>query len=391
FRVNPYGGPGDDWLELDRQAFRSSGYLLNSDQIIGRVLIRAEENPRLVDQTNREGLRDNFEFQALKNLLHQFITHDLKHYIDRINDEYSGLKSVDFKAVDRNVASYERRVEDNIAELKKQFPGQLETLVRIQDSFRSMRHAYTQARDTVQRSEEHIQRLMDLAGVGLLVEVVAHELARATKHTLDLVTSARRRVEDTPLERTFNSLEGQLTTIERRLRVLDPLSVSGRQRRTSFDLADAVRDVFAGREEDFDRAGIKWSLEVPSGGVQVTAVKGMVYQTVENLVSNSMHWLARSREEHPELRPKITVEVSKSHGGSFRFTDNGPGISSKLGEAVFDAFFTTRGESGRGLGLYIARNNARHHGGDIRLTDLSAINPDRFNTFEFRMSADEHD
>jgi hypothetical protein len=62
FRVNPYGRPGDDWLELNRQAFRSGGYLLNTDQIIGRLKISAENNPRLVDQTNREGLRNTFEF-----------------------------------------------------------------------------------------------------------------------------------------------------------------------------------------------------------------------------------------------------------------------------------------------------------------------------------------
>ncbi|TWB02479.1 ATP-binding protein [Gluconacetobacter diazotrophicus] len=389
FRVNPYGGPGDDWLELNRQAFRSSGYLLNSDQIIGRIQISSDGNPKLVDQTNREGLRDNFEFQALKNLLHQFITVDLKRYIDRINDEYSGLKSIDFKAVDKNVESYERRVEKNIASLKKLFPEQLDTLVRIQESFQSMRHAYAQARDTVQRTDEHVQRLMDLAGVGLLVEVVAHELARATKHTLDLVTSARRRVKDNDLERTFNSVEGQLTTIERRLRVLDPLSISGRQRKTSFDLVEIIRDVFAGREEDLSRANIGWSIEAPSH-VQVTAVKGMLYQTIENLVSNSIHWLARAREEHPELKARIWVQVSPEHGGSFRFTDNGPGISIKLADAVFEAFFTTRGESGRGLGLYIARTNAQHHGGDIRLVGLSDVHPDRFNTFEVRMSTDEH-
>jgi signal transduction histidine kinase len=391
FRVNPYGGPGDDWLELNRQAFKSSGYLLNTDQIIGRVQIGSDANPLLVDQTNREGLRDNFEFQALRNLLHHFITHDLKFYIDRINDEYSGLKAIDFKAVDRNVESYEKRVVDNIAELKKLFPGHLDTLIRIQESFRSMRHAYSQARDTAQTTEANAQRLMDLAGVGLLVEVVAHELARATKHTLDLVASARRRTEDTTLERTFNSLEGQLVTIERRLRVLDPLSVSGRQRRTSFDLIEAVKDVFAGREDELDRAGVNWTVKSNAKRVQVTAVKGMVYQTLENLVSNSLHWLARAREEHADLEPEIRVEVSPDHGGSFRFTDNGPGISGKLADSVFEAFFTTRGEEGRGLGLYIARNNARHHGGDLRLVDLSSVKPERFNTFEFRMQSDGHD
>ena len=325
FRVNPYGGPGDDWLELNRQAFKSSGYLLNTDQIIGRVQIGSDTNPLLVDQTNREGLRDNFEFQALRNLLRHFITHDLKFYIDRINDEYSGLKAIDFRVVDRNVESYEKRVIDNIAELKKLFPGQVDTLIRIQESFRSMRHAYSQARETAQATETNAQRLMDLAGVGLLVEVVSHELARATKHTLDLIANARRRTVDTALEGTFNSLEGQLVTIERRLRVLDPLSVSGRQRRTSFDLVEAVKDVFAGREDELDRAGVDWTVKSKSKRVQVTAVKGMIYQTLENLVSNSLHWLARAQEEHPDLDPEIRVEVSPDQGGSFRFTDNGPG------------------------------------------------------------------
>lgn len=385
FRVNPYGGPGDDWLELDRQAFKSSGYLLNSDQIIGRVQISSDQNPRLVDQTNREGLRDNFEFHALRNLLHHFITHDLKHYIDGVNDEYSGLRTVDFKSVDRNVASYEKRVLENVANLKKLFPGHEETLLRIRDSFQSMKHAYSQARDSAERSEEHVQRLMDLAGVGLLVEVVAHELARATKYTLDLVTTARRRVDDDILTRTFNSLEGQLTTIDRRLRVLDPLSISGRQRKTSFDLSDAIRDVLVGREDELERAGIRWKLDAP-GHVRVNAVKGMIYQTLENLVSNSIHWLSRAREENPNFQPAINISVSASFGGSFRFSDNGPGISMRLAETVFDAFFTTRGEEGRGLGLYIARNNARHHGGDLTLTNMGSVHPDRFNTFEFKLS-----
>jgi hypothetical protein len=124
FRVNPYGRPGDDWLELNRQAFRSSGYLLNTDQIVGRLQISAEDNPRLVDQTNREGLRDTFEFQALKNLMQQFITVDLKGYIDRINKEYAGLKDLDFRQVDRNVEAYEKRVDRNLKELLELFPGQ---------------------------------------------------------------------------------------------------------------------------------------------------------------------------------------------------------------------------------------------------------------------------
>ena len=388
FRVNPYGGPGDDWLELNKQAFKSSGYLLNTDQIIGRIQIDSKENPRLVDQTNREGLRDTFEYQALKNLMRHFLTIDLKKFIDRINDEYAGLKGIDMRAVERNVQSYEKRVERNIAELKKLFPEQEETLNGLRESFQSMRHAYNQARDSAQKAEDNAQRLLDLAGVGLLVEVVSHELARATKNTLDIVTNVRREPLGDELDRAFTSLEAQLQTIERRLRVLDPLSVSGRQRKSRIDLAEAVRDVFSGRSDELEKNGIRWTVETLDGPVRVEAVKGMIYQIVENLLSNSIHWLGREKEDRPALRLAVTVVVSPADGGGFLFSDNGPGISAQLAETVFDAFFTTRGEAGRGLGLYIARENARHHGGDLILTGLSKLHANRFNSFEFRMVAE---
>lgn len=391
FRVNPYGGPGDDWLELNKQAFKSSGYLLNTDQIVGRVQIDSEENPRLVDQTNREGLRDTFEFQALKNLMRHFFTVDLKKYIDRINEEYAGLKGIDLRAVERNVLAYEKRVERNINQLKKVFPGQEEILAGLREDFQAMRHAYNLARDKAQKSEENGQRLLDLAGIGLLVEVVSHELARATQNTLELVTSARRGSVGEELGQIFNSLEAQLQTITRRLRVLDPLSISGRQRRSRMDLAEVVGDVFAGRTEELEKHGIRWSIEPAEEPVRIQAVKGMIYQIVENLLSNSIHWLNRAREERPQLRPVITVSLDNANGGGFTFFDNGPGISASLADVVFDPFFTTRGESGRGLGLFIVRENARHHGGDIALSGLSQVHPNRFNSLTFRMVADEHD
>ena len=68
FRVFPYGNSDDDWLDLDRKALASSGYKVNRKQIIGQVKITMSGNPCLIDQTNREGLRDCLEKEALVNL-----------------------------------------------------------------------------------------------------------------------------------------------------------------------------------------------------------------------------------------------------------------------------------------------------------------------------------
>ncbi len=386
FRVNPYGNKGDDWLDLNAQAFKSRGYLLNTDQIVGRIEITHLGNPRLVDQTNREGLRDNFEKAALMAILRHFITVPLKKWIDSVVDDYKGLAAVDLDDIAAKVEGYDRRVQTNVKTLKSIFPGQTEVVDRLVDSFSGMKLAFTRAHGSAQKAEEDRQRMIELAGVGLMVEVVAHELARATKHTLDLVKQSQKGVpEQTKV--IFRNLEAQLLTIEKRLRVLDPLSVSGRNRKAAFDLRQLVEDTLDSRADELRQKGISWAIKpTVSRLVRVQAVRGMIVQILENLLSNSIHWLGVEERNNSRFEPAITVEVSPEHGGSISVTDNGRGVAPQFREAIFEAFYTTRAdEGGRGLGLYIAKENARYHGGDLNLTSEHRIHPDRLNTFQFDM------
>lgn len=387
FRVNPYGNPGDDWLDLNTQAFKSSGYLLNTDQIIGRVNITHASNPKLLDQTNREGLRDNFEKTALIRVLHHFMTVPLKRWIDTVNEEYRGLKAIDLGDLERSVEATEKKAVTNLKTLRAKFPGQNELLERLQSSLESMAVAFRRAKGVADKAEKDQQRLVDLAGIGLMVEVVAHELARAAKHTLDVLKDSKKLELPGDLRALMTSLNTQMVTIERRLRVLDPLSVSGRQRKTEFDLLSTIAVSFESRAPELAERKIDWHVERidGSGPVWVKAVHGMIAQIVENLLANSLHWLQRQRDEDASFRPVIRVEVSAD--GSFVFMDNGPGIAPQAAERVFDAFYTTRGEGGRGVGLYVSRENARYHGGDLRLLTDRRVHPDRLNYFQFTLKA----
>jgi signal transduction histidine kinase len=114
----------------------------------------------------------------------------------------------------------------------------------------------------------------------------------------------------------------------------------------------------------------------------------MVVQIVENLLSNSIHWLGVAKKGRKRLEPQIAVEVNEDSGGSFVFWDNGNGVAQQFSETIFNAFYTTRGdEGGRGLGLYIARENARYHGGDLRMIPEHASQEGRLNAFEFVLTA----
>jgi signal transduction histidine kinase len=182
-------------------------------------------------------------------------------------------------------------------------------------------------------------------------------------------------------------LEIQLSTIDRRLRILDVLSVSGRDRKSEFDLVELFRDALSSQASQLEAAGVEVHLTSPGGkAVWVKAVKGQILQIIENLLSNSLHWLEVARKNDRRFKPRIDIETSKEHGGAFRFTDNGPGIAPRFREDVFGAFYTTRpAEGGKGLGLYIARENAKYHGGELFLSDEKTVHADRLNTFQFWM------
>ena len=65
-----------------------------------------------------------------------------------------------------------------------------------------------------------------------------------------------------------------------------------------------------------------------------------------------------------------TVSVTATAAGDrvvIVVSDTGIGMTEEVLESVFDPYFTTRGESGSGLGMSISRNIIDRHGGEIRV------------------------
>ncbi len=108
FRVLPYGGPEDDWLSLDPTALASAGYKVNRRQIIGKVEISSLKNPRLVDQTNREGLRKSAETEALVSLLQHLLMTDLRPFLDAVDSEEQATEHVRFDEIRRRVEGHDK-------------------------------------------------------------------------------------------------------------------------------------------------------------------------------------------------------------------------------------------------------------------------------------------
>jgi signal transduction histidine kinase len=183
-----------------------------------------------------------------------------------------------------------------------------------------------------------------------------------------------------------------MKTMNKRLRVLDPLSVSARQRKETFDLVAVIRDSFAGHEAQFARHDIRAHISFArkEGKLMVTGVRGMFVQIIENLLSNSIFWLTARQEEEKTFEPAIMVIIDPAKA-TVSFADNGQGIALSLRDEVFKPFFSTKDRKRRqGLGLYIARECALYNDAEIDLLDEHTEHKDRLNTFVLQVKASEH-
>ena len=61
---------------------------------------------------------------------------------------------------------------------------------------------------------------------------------------------------------------------------------------------------------------------------------------------------------------KVTTSIKDSQVNVV-ISDSGSGISNELRSEIFTAFFTTKGDKGSGLGLYITKGIIEAHGGKI--------------------------
>ncbi len=123
------------------------------------------------------------------------------------------------------------------------------------------------------------------------------------------------------------------------------------------DLSEILEDVAAGARHGNANLDVSWQ-----GDMNVELRPVAIKRCLTNLVSNAQRYASQIRIE--AVRGRTTVEITVD--------DNGPGIPPEKYEDVFRPFFRldesrNAATGGVGLGLSIARDVARSHGGDVTL------------------------
>jgi signal transduction histidine kinase len=387
YRVNPYGGHDDDWLEIDKRAFKSKGYKLNRQQVVGRVRI-TWRNRGLVDQTNREGLTETPEKRAFVAMLQEILLIEFKKFIDREDKAARIQERTTLDNIEEKIESTGDDVRHRLRQIEKVLPREHHHLVEhALRLIRELTGYLDEARELTEEAAEDRAELVHLAGVGLMVEFIMHELERTTSATLRTLTDIDRDALDRNDAAAIAVLGDQLKTINKRVSNLDPISAARRQTKENFNPSEIIRQIVDGHAGKCERHGIAivGSYLDPTRW-RVKAVRGMFIQIIENLLSNSFYWLIQQKVVEPRLDLRITIDVDPEEG-VITVTDNGPGVSPESASEIFEPFVTRRpaGE-GHGLGLYISREVARYHSWILDLERAETVRSGRYNTFVLDMS-----
>ena len=227
----------------------------------------------------------------------------------------------------------------------------------------------TEQRRLKDRSRDLYQQLLQaekLAVLGQTISQVAHEL----NNPLATILSWGERLQEQTLDATSKrGADAIVAATERATRIVRDLLTYAKPRpstRAMIDLNHVVRETLELRADDQAANDIDVVTALASGLPPVFADAHRIQQVLLNLMNNAEQAMVAShgrgslvvRTWHDASTNTVSVEVS----------DDGPGLAPELRTKIFDAFFTTKpvGE-GTGLGLAVAYNIVKDHGGRIRV------------------------
>ena len=214
--------------------------------------------------------------------------------------------------------------------------------------------------------ERRLEKAERLSALGHLAAGVAHEI----RNPLNAISMASQRLKreyvpaDDEKSREFHTLAGVIRDEIRRLNgIIEEFLTFSKSRRLElheYPVTDVLQKIVNLMREEAASKGITMETRFSDSPAIIPMDVDKLQQAFLNFIKNAMESISG------EGSIVIAVEPSGKDRISVKISDTGCGMTSEEVERIFNPEYTTK-EKGLGLGLPLAHEIVRGHGGEIRV------------------------
>jgi PAS domain S-box-containing protein len=208
-----------------------------------------------------------------------------------------------------------------------------------------------------------------LAVTGRLAATLAHEIHNPLDSVVNLLYLMKNGA--TPDE-TIEFLDLARSELDRVTQISRAMLGMYRESKIpiEIDLRELLDSILLLLQRQITLAGITLQKNL-AGGAKISGYPAELRQVFTNLLTNAMDASDPGSTIEVSLRSAPSLDGQRSRnnltGVTVSVVDHGAGIPSETIKHLFQPFFTTKGEKGTGLGLWVSQGIVQRHGGDIRL------------------------
>ncbi|EJW9088180.1 ATP-binding protein, partial [Campylobacter jejuni] len=268
FRIRPYGDCDFDWLGLNARRVNNPTMSISTNQIAGFVSIESENKSNLIEKSDREGLKENENYDNLKKILLEVLSEvEKRRYEFRKNTKRGRVVANNIKDTIRDVFSFDD-VNNKISVILHKANIDAHIIEKVQFE---LKQEEIKKNNGLKNIEEVLAMYEAHAALGKLVLYVLHEGRKPMQiiglKLNNLKKSLQRfiKTKDESIEQDIKKYNedslSQLEKLSNLFKRLDPLMITRSSRRKEVNLYQNALNNYELFKEILKRENIDFEIQ----------------------------------------------------------------------------------------------------------------------------------
>lgn len=356
-----------DVLGIDKRLWKNIFDRVSTREVIGIVDITKEENPRIIDATNRQDFVDNEQYRDLKDFIITQLD-SIESYKKHLRKEKRKKANTTLETAGDEIQSFISSVED----IAQKNPNLKDSLAPVVEQAKKTSNVVKTAIKEKKEAEEEFARKENIYMSIMSLQEYAIHITHAVRTTLNKI---RDRVEyfdmffpdlseEDIFKRYAKEMYVEFLNVNKVIDYMLSYSQSNIQPEDII-LDEAIREIFLEYQPLFISNGITPDVVIPERIILKNTRRQFFRDIIQNLLDNSIK--AVTNCEKKIIRCSVFIEKEQL---VIQLSDTGYGIPLDKRDWVFGIYNTTTQEQGgAGIGLYIVKTRVESLKGKISIID----------------------